>query len=1002
MKHRILSLLTLASALTVAAHGQTYFHEPFDADPVITGSNAAVNGAWYWDRYRPANFDSVVDPTDPTNNVLRIGIDQADGIPPNGTPGRPGAYLSTFYNTQGRQFQLGNPVNSRIAGRLYVASDWASNRRRSDIWGVPVDGSNSVSGYPILGIANVGSGLVCRAFVQDTDFNPGNGYAPGWVDLSSLVPGGLTTDRWYHLEIRLRPNSYEFVVDGKVLLVDTITFGSVAMKAIIMQAYNFNDPSLTPPAQGTNESYEVYWDDLIAGPIAPTGQPVDLNGTYHSPSTRGLNPLVGSTSGLASALTRNLGFGQVFERSATPDGFPAENVVNGTFTPFNEATKVPSSLEIPDANGTSIKAKVALSGTWKPFQWGQGIGFTPPFATGDTFAIGWINTFNSFGVQFVQNLSGQYVARIASTRLLTGSLATLETNGSPAVLPAGTTEVLVEANVVGGFLTASVTAMNGPATGTTYPLGTTNGSDMDTNVPWTFTVDDMGLVAGFETHENPSSKAYAAVSDFTTNATSNLLFAFADDPYVKGAEGIEYRVGQANMAQAVAGYQAFMAALAGQTFVAGAYNPEPYTDQFPASIDSTLDFAAASESVANTDNLLLALLGFSQAGETATGIGFEANSGTRQNLFAGAAPDFLDILANTRGSNTVLVDNTAPSMTAPILGDTGWNGTYVVVGTLAIVTEAKDLGAQRSGLNSRPVGTITWSDSTTTSVEFMSQFGNFFQGRVPITSSTPNGPAVLTVEVCDRAGNCTVTTTNLTVSTVVLTLEIEEKGLFATANRAINISVGGSGGANAPVTVKKLVSFTTPTVDGHKGTVVVNYADLDTANGGSIGDFPPAAALTHAIVKDPFFSLAKKEALTGSGGQYTGSFSLTLGDLTNNDIVNVSDLAVWAANNGTSMSKDTTVAQAATPRQANLDGLPNVNLGDRNVLLQAWLLAGDSSLGLGNFNSFGPSRNNGRIRVAEVARETGLALRVVHSMDLNADGWLDRDEVLTWSKGGKR
>ncbi len=1003
---RVLKSLLLGAAVLVAgqAAAYDYFTDPFDVNPVITGDQTAVPNAWFWDRYRPDHFDSEVFLGD---NRLHIGISSNDGFGPNATGGgRPPAYASTFYNTQGRQYLLGNGYYTSIKGKLYVGSDWSTNRRRSDIWGVAVNGANSVVGYPIIGIANIdASTIVCRVFTQDTDQNPNTPLDGGWVDVSASVPGGLTTNRWYSLEVRLKPGVYEFLVDGKLVFSDQFTYSvlqtnqAVAFGAMIMQAYNFNDPTLAPINQSFQDSYDVYWDDVTAGPFPLQGFPVDLNGSYRSPSSGPLGP---SQSGIAVAATFPFGFGNVFERNGV--NAVADNAVNGSFTPYNDTTKLPNFLALATANdgdGTTFEADIDLSGTWKPFEWGGSPPNFPPFATGDTFAVGMMNSFNSFGVQFVTDLAGFFKARISSTKLSSGSLGVLETNGTPATFPAGTTRVRVNASVSAGLLTATVMPLDGPDAYVVSPLGSTNGLNLDTNSPWLITYTSIGFVAGFETHEHVSAAANATVSNFSTNAVPNAMYLFTDDPYVRSVDpNIAYRAGQANLLQLITGYQAFMLAGGGQTFASGTY-VGPYTTFFPPVITTLLNASAAGVSPNQANVSFVDFLYTPGGAEVATGMGYRPNAGTENNLFAGGPPLYSDFLSNAFGSNIVVIDNTAPTLSPITLGGTAYSPPNVIVGTLNITIDATDLGAQQSGLDGRPAGQVTWSNATTTPLSTVSIIGNTFRTSIPITLSTPSGPATISLSVTDRAGNTTNQVLAITVSTVNVTLTLIEKGVDANVNRVVDIMVGSTGGPTAPIMVRKLVAFNVftnaPGPNSRQGTVLITYQDLDLADNALVDySVPSTAALTLFWAKDPFFSLGKQAALAGSFGSFTGSATLTMGDLTNNNVVNVSDIAVWAANNGLVMNPNTTLVQPPTPRQANVDGVGNVDLGDRNLIIAAWLLAGDVNL-VGNFrDGGGGQRRDGMQRISAVQKETGLSLRLLQSMDSNRDDWLTRIEVLRW------
>lgn len=1001
--------VTLLTVTSWAA--PVFFQDPFDSNPILGPSQAQVAGAWYWDRYRPAAFDSQPFMGD---NRLRVFISSADGAAL-----RPSGFGGVFYNTQGRKFDLNNGLYTSIRGSLWVGADWSTQLRRADLWATARNSSNAVSGFPIFGFANISlttPNLVARIFSQDTNPNL-PGLQSGWVDVSSRVPGGITTNRWYQLEIRLKPGVFEYYIDGRHIFSDSATFNSVSFSDMIVQAYNFNDASLGPGGfpPGLDDDYTVYWDNIAAMPAPIAGFPIDLNGSYRAPSSGPVVPNPVSTSqrsqpGIAFAQTVTTpGIGFAFERNGS--NLPAENAIGGSFTPFNDGTKVPNTLVLPTANGTTFEADLTLSGTWKPFQFGAGIGNVPPFATGDTFTVGYNNAANAFGVQLVQDLAtGQYEARIASILNATGSLAILETNGTPITFPAGTTQVRVRGQVVGGVFSAEVIALDGPGPFNWASLGSTDGTNMDTNAPWSLNAANMAFSAGFLSYEHMNARANAIVSNFSTNAVPNVMYAFADDPYVRSADpAIIYRVAQANLLQAVTGFQSFMSLSGGQTFQSAAYANGPYTTFNPPTITALLDMAGAGP-LENQANINFAEVVTTPGGaQTTVGLSFRPNAGTSQNLFSSGAPNFDDILATTVNSNQVIIDNIAPALAAPTLAGSAWVSPNAVQGNLLISTTATDSGSMASGLDGRPSGTITWSDSSVTPVTTYSDVANWFSTVIPITPSTPNGLATLSLTSCDRSGNCTTVTRTFNVSTVNILLTLSERGVFPSAvSRVIELKFGGSGGSTAPISLRRVVTFDTPVdlLDGAgnpgsgggndslQGTTLITYQDLDLADDNTANNsVPPNAQLTLFRAKDPFFSLAKQEPLSGSMGSYTGSVILRMGDLTNNNVVNVADLAVWAANNGLATSPNTTLAQPLVPRQANIDGTGAVGLGDRNLIISSWLFAGDPD----GVMAFAPtSGGNGSLPVPQVIRETGLHARIVMSMDANRDGILTREEVLRW------
>ncbi len=706
------------------------------------------------------------------------------------------------------------------------------------------------------------------------------------------------------------------------------------------------------------------------------GLPVDLNGSYH-----GVNSGPGAgKSGYAAAYTIPFtGIGQVFEKNGT-DASPVP--VRGTYTPFS-AAKDPKQIvfnNLNDGGGTSFEADLEISGNWLPWHWSP--------ATGDTFSVGFVNQDMTYGVRFSKDNSGQIVAQIGAENFTSFGV---QLSNTVAQIDPGTTRVRVNASFSGGFLTASVTPLDGPDAFTTIQLGTTDGHDMDGNVghggPVTFTSLNTGFTAGFECHENQSSSADVKVTDFNTNRPTNAMFVFADDAYVRSLEGagaIEYRVGQANLAQSVCGYQSFLDTAGSQAFAGGAYWG-PYTDPVPSvpTIIGGYVNISANMLASTNANLTDAVLRYSPTGAGSAWLSFAGPN----NLFAGSSPDFFDISANVFGSNLVLVDDTAPVLGTPTFSDAFYNGN-AIQGNLKVSLDASD--ANGSGLDERPNGVITWHDGTKTAISTYSLIDNTFQANVPITPTTPNGPASVTFTVRDRAGNEQTVTQGFNVSTVNITVDVNETGLSHMVTRVVEFKFGGSGGNTNPVTVRKEVSFD---ASGH-GSTVITYQDLSAASSQTI---PSNAAITVLRAKDPFFSLAKQAPLSGSNGSLTASVTLALGDVTNNNVVNVSDLAVWTAFNGSNPSGSTTLNQAAIPRQVDLDGSGHVDIIDRNLILASWLATGDPDITNG-FNRGGGQSGfgDGSQTVAEVARETGFSLRVVMSIDTNKDGIVTKQEVLAW------
>ena len=236
----IILMIPLICVFSISVNAQCkLLNETFDITPVLSATN--VDGAWYPDRYQPTAFVSDVLAG---NNVLKISIDGTN----DGLSSRPLAYQSSFYNTQGRKFNQCGGCVTVLKGDLWIPTDWATKHRRSDMWATAYNNTNTISAYPIMGFRNPDA---ISPGIYYYDVTTGL-----WVN-SGVV---ITYDNWYSLEFRLSGTNLEYLVNNVV--VGTISsLGSTYFGDIIMQAYNFNDPTL--PASGqSSDSYDAYWDNL--------------------------------------------------------------------------------------------------------------------------------------------------------------------------------------------------------------------------------------------------------------------------------------------------------------------------------------------------------------------------------------------------------------------------------------------------------------------------------------------------------------------------------------------------------------------------------------------------------------------------------------------------------------------------------------------------------------------------------------------------------------------
>ncbi len=230
------------------------------AQDVTPNFGATVPGSWFTDRYQPTTF-ALTNGTHTRNNVLNIGITSAGDLANRAAP-----YQSTFYNTQGMQHTLSVAAGSYLLrADLWVDGAWAinsptsNNSRRTDMWGVAVNGGGSPVGYPILGFTNYG----------------GSGLFRGW-DVTGGVWNNFVNpvqyDSWNTLEIAWDVNTdvYTYSVNNAFAGAIAGNGAAVGIGAVIMQAYNFNDPALN---NGSTD-YTAEWSNTES--VTATPEPASM------------------------------------------------------------------------------------------------------------------------------------------------------------------------------------------------------------------------------------------------------------------------------------------------------------------------------------------------------------------------------------------------------------------------------------------------------------------------------------------------------------------------------------------------------------------------------------------------------------------------------------------------------------------------------------------------------------------------------------------------------
>jgi hypothetical protein len=215
-------------------------------DPVVLSATQAP-GVWYTDRYAPAGFDAPVN-FDGGNRLrqLILSLDGADS--------RPGSFSSSFYDTQGRKYDLPEGVTN-MSIELYIPSDWATTgRRMAGFWGSGVNAGGSVSAFPIIEFSSDENGTGSpKPRFRGWD-------ATGWFDIG--LPAGFAYDSWVTLEIQHTPDG-EFLYrinDLTAMTQGYSTSGTVEIANVILQGHNTT----------AGVTYSIHWDNFSHA-IVPNG-----------------------------------------------------------------------------------------------------------------------------------------------------------------------------------------------------------------------------------------------------------------------------------------------------------------------------------------------------------------------------------------------------------------------------------------------------------------------------------------------------------------------------------------------------------------------------------------------------------------------------------------------------------------------------------------------------------------------------------------------------------
>src|SRR3546814_3553208 len=112
------------------------------------------------------------------DNVLGIGISMDDSL-----ANRPTGFQTTFRNTQGMKHAVNGGAGDMLIADLYIPTSWSDasqGARRTDMWGVMVDGTSAITGYPIMGFSN---NTLADGYVGFRDWTSAGGGS--WTNLAT-------------------------------------------------------------------------------------------------------------------------------------------------------------------------------------------------------------------------------------------------------------------------------------------------------------------------------------------------------------------------------------------------------------------------------------------------------------------------------------------------------------------------------------------------------------------------------------------------------------------------------------------------------------------------------------------------------------------------------------------------------------------------------------------------------------------------------------------------
>lgn len=710
------------------------------------------------------------------------------------------------------------------------------------------------------------------------------------------------------------------------------------------------------------------------------GLPVDLNGRYISPSQLGVTP---GTSFASTSTNAN----RVAETSA------AALAPDSTFTPFSDATKPPKSVAL-DMRGKSYEFDVDLHDR---ALWADVIGITPQ----EFFVLGLGSGAGNPGDERAWVICWKGPADVNGNTFKVELQTDLGVSAGvwyDAYLDETKFHVRASINPANSQMTAIVTPLDGLHSGISHDIGPLALAPVGDDV------SNAYFYAGFYSTALKST-AKATLTSLMTTGGSNALFLFADDPYVKLAEPIGYRLGMANLNAPVYGFQGFIQSNNGnQVFGSGSYTVMPFSLPLTAitgagNLSSGVDFGFSPVH----EGADLANLDFStNSMENATGLSFRPDSGSPAfvpNQFVG---DSGAVLASVLNSNLVVVDSTAPALSglSALQGATNvLNGANPTIqGGLTVSVNALDV-APGSGLAGNPTISIDFpAGADVVNAPMYAGPGNTFRFDYSVTPANTAGVATITINAVDDAGNSAVPATgtlNLNTAQLSLTIVLDssDNNLAGSITRGMVIKIGSdpAAGSNAAFYANKNVVFSDS--DGAGPQFLSGTATITALDGLPWGKHPNAAS-----VKDPKHTLRKLASLTeGANSQFSGIAVLKGGDANNDNLIDILDFGVYASQYGSTPGANTLLGFVGN--HAEFSGNGSITTADFTFIAAGFLSIGDGEPG--NFSDGGGDQPLSTCTIRQMMK-AGVSEKLARALDADGDGWITVQEIQKWLNSGRR